>query len=156
MNILGVDPGQGGGLAIVNRTHRKIVSGTRMPTFEHRGKKLVSPNGIMAWVGNIKIDAIIIERVHAMPKQGVSSSFTFGRSTGAVEAICGMILQGQLNWVSPQVWKKHYGLSSNKQASLDAAATAFGESFTWTKKADDGIAEASLMALWFIDKQLGS
>ena len=35
----------------------------------------------------IKIDISVIEKVHAMPRQGVTSSFQFGRSYGA-QKVC--------------------------------------------------------------------
>lgn len=151
MIILGVDPGKTGGLAIVDSAAMKILGGCRMPTYKHRGKDIVSGNGVMAFVSGFQIDVAVIEQVHAMPKQGVSSAFSFGRVTGAIEAVAGLITD-KLEWVTPVVWKKHFKLSKDKQASIDAAKTMFGDSYHWKFKADDGIAEAALMARWWLDK----
>ena len=151
MNILGVDPGASGGLAIVNSKTLKLVRGIRMPTYKIRGKSIVSPGGVYAFGDGVKIEVAVIEMVHAMPKQGVSSSFSFGRSTGAVEAIA-HLMASRIEWVPPRAWKQHFKLSSSKQESIDAAQAMFGEGWVWHKKADDGIAEAALIARWFIDK----
>ena len=41
------------------------------------------------------------------------------------------------------------GLSSDKQASMDACKLHFEENRLWDVKANDGIAEAALIALWW-------
>ena len=157
MIILGIDPGISGGLAIVNGVVAgqltRIEAGIRMPTMQHRGKKLVDGKQMIEFLLRWDVDVMVCEWVHAMPRQGVTSAFSFGRSTGAVEAL-GLFWAGRAEWVSPQVWKKHYGLSKDKQASLDLAQQKFGDDFVWRKKADDGIAEAALIAHWFLDKHI--
>jgi crossover junction endodeoxyribonuclease RuvC len=129
------------------------VGHIRMPTMQHRGKKLVDGKQMIEFLLRWDVDVMVCEWVHAMPRQGVTSAFSFGRSTGAVEAL-GLFWAGRAEWVSPQVWKKHYGLSKDKQASLDLAQQKFGDDFVWRKKADDGIAEAALIAHWFLDKHI--
>lgn len=156
MMILGIDPGKTGGLALVwvndVTGELKLHDGCRMPTISVRGKDMVNASHVNDWVFNSTIrhalGRVIIEQVSAMPKQGVTSAFSFGRSTGAIEAVA-MILCPRVEWVTPAIWKKAMGLSSDKQASLDAARLAFGNEFTWTKKVDDGIAEAALMVKWY-------
>jgi len=144
--ILGVDPGQNGGLALVE--DGVLVNGIRMPTLKHRQKKVIDAGEVMMFLRG-RLGLIVIESVHAMPKQGVSSSFQFGRSFGAIEAL--MQLQGApIVYVTPSVWKKALGLSSDKQASIDAAHLRFGDPARRLirYKADDGIAEAALLAEW--------
>ena len=154
MNILGIDPGASGGLAIVNSKTLKLVRGLRMPTYKIRGKTIVSPGGVYAFGDGVKIDTAVVEAVHSMPGQGVASSFSFGRSTGAVEAIA-HLMATRIEWVTPQVWKKHFGLSKVKQESIDACIAMFGADYHWTAKADEAFAEAALIARWFIDKYSG-
>ena len=43
-------------------------------------------------------------------------------------------------------------LSSDKQQSLDMARIKFGENEMWNVKANDGIAEAALLCLLYLDK----
>lgn len=145
--ILGIDPGKSGGVALVDGM--QFVEGHRMPLLSEGKRDLVDTRQLTRdWSSYMdhRLQAIVIEKVHAMPKQGVSSSFNFGRHTGAVE---GWALQWGLPimWVSPASWKKRMGLSSDKRASLDAARLYFGEDKRWEVLAEDGVAEAALMAL---------
>ena len=124
-----------------------------MPTFQERNKTLVDGNALLEWLSPWDLDQTVIEWVHAMPRQGVSSSFSFGRSTGAVETVA-RCRSPRTHWVAPALWKKHFGLSSDKGASLDKAKSVFGDTFTWAYKTQDGIAEAALMTRWYVDKHL--
>ena len=50
----------------------------------------------------------VIEAVHSMPKQGVSSTFKFGRNYGEW---LGILAGNKIPYtqVTPQMWMKHYG-----------------------------------------------
>jgi crossover junction endodeoxyribonuclease RuvC len=151
--VVGIDPGQKGGVAVLNPAG-DFVGGFRMPLIEHRGKKLVDATGLghklEALIPERAVAAFVVEQVNAMPKQGVASSFQFGRMLGAVEA-CALLhpSSASVNWVTPAVWKKALGLSSNKRASLDAARLRFGDLPLWGVLANDGIAEAALIAAYW-------
>lgn len=167
LNFLGVDPGVSGGVALVSE-RRAYLGGMRMPTVEMRGKKLIDTRELFrvlsAWEKSHGIiRAAVIEQVHAMPRQGVSSAFTFGRATGAAEGVA-MICSDTQHWYTPRVWKKALGLSAAKSASLDAARLRFGEQMelcrngereVWSVMANDGVAEAALIAAYHIDKVRG-
>ena len=114
-------------------------------------KKIIDILTIKKQLNMIKIDISVIEKVHAMPRQGVTSSFQFGRSYGAIEGLC-QILSSRIDYVAPVVWKKAMGLDSSKQASLDLARMKFGESNLWQKKSNEGIAEAALLCLFWLEK----
>ena len=86
-----------------------------------------------------------------MPRQGVTSSFQFGRSFGALEALA-YLLSKRVDYVAPAVWKKYLGIGPAKQDSLDMARLKFGNKEVWEKKSNDGIAEASLLGLYWITK----
>jgi crossover junction endodeoxyribonuclease RuvC len=90
----------------------------------------------------------VIERVSAMPGQGVVSMFNFGRSYGDVRGVIGA-MDIPLHFVTPQKWKKHFGLSSDKDECRLRAIRLFpavAESFKLKKH--DGRAEAALIALY--------
>lgn len=145
--ILGVDPGAKGGVALVDGA--RYIDGHRMPLIEEGKRDLVDTRQLTRdWASYMdhNIEVIVIEKVHAMPKQGVSSIFNFGRHTGTIE---GWALQWgkPIFWSPPVSWKRRMGLSSSKRASLDAARLYFGESELWEVLANDGVAEAALMAL---------
>lgn len=146
--VLGVDPGAKGGLAIVCASN--LLSGTRMPTMSLKGKVLVDARAIVDWLEGQEFDHVVVEAVHAMPKQGVTSSFQFGRSLGAVEGV--LATYGKpMHYVQPAQWKRALGLSSSKQQSIDLARTRFGRKADHLIrfKADDGIAEAALLAAYW-------
>ena len=59
----------------------------------------------------IKIFAML-ENVHSMPKQGVASSFKFGRNFGNLE---GLLTGSKIpfDYVTPQKWQKELGCLSH-------------------------------------------
>ena len=96
-------------------------------------------------------DVAVVEHVNAMPRQGVSTTFAFGMSTGIAEAAA-LFAAKEMVRVTPGVWKKHFGLSSDKRASLTVAAYHWPDWEGWEILANDGAAEAALMALWYFDQ----
>ena len=154
MIIMGLDPGSNGGISIVETKKNKlpqIVFFLKMPIISMYGKKIIDTKKLFASIKVFEIDVAIIEKVHAMPRQGVTSSFQFGRSFGAIEALAYLTAK-RVDYVAPVVWKKYLGIGSSKQDSLDMARLKFGNNEIWEKKTNDGIAEASLLALYWISK----
>ena len=113
MNVIAIDPGKTGAVAAYSRTW--VVHDC--PTVEiksGRTKKEVADPTLMAallWEivrgfghregqGDIQV---FIEKVHAMPKQGVSSSFNFGMGYGAWQGIIAA-MQLSVTFVTPQAW----------------------------------------------------
>jgi len=60
--------------------------------------------------------AVYRGRAHAMPRQGVSSSFNFGVSFGIARGVVGA-LHIPVIFVTPTKWKKHFGLNADKEKS---------------------------------------
>lgn len=92
-----------------------------------------------------------VEKVGALPKQGVVSMFKFGKSAGFIEGV----LQANgipYQLVPPQTWKKEFSLNSDKKRSIETCKTLFpGVNMRRTERCTtdhDGIAEALLMALY--------
>ena len=154
MIILGIDPGSSGGIAIIeNKINAlpKIIFASKMAVVTLFGKKIVDVQKVSYYLKQYNIDVSIIEKVHAMPRQGVTSSFQFGRSFGGIEALCYLYAK-RVDYVAPVIWKKKLGLGSSKQDSLDLARLKFGDLEYWNLKSNDGIAEAALLALFWINK----
>lgn len=90
-----------------------------------------------------------IEEVHSMPKQGVASSFSFGKTYGY---LLGVLEAYFIPYqpIKPQRWKKEFGLNSDKAKSIEVCRRLFPEvSLKRTEKCKvdhDGMAEALLMA----------
>ena len=91
---------------------------------------------------------VLLERVNAMPGQGVSSVFSLGDSFGVCRAVVSS-LNVPLHLVPPAKWKKYFELDSDKEKSRALATKLFPEAPLHLKKHADR-AEALLMAryLW--------
>ena len=89
---------------------------------------------------------ICMEQVHSMPHQGVSSTFSFGRAVGVISAVC-ELTNYPFHLVTPQRWKKHFGLTADKNEALDKARELFPKARSTLKlKKDIHKAEALLIA----------
>lgn len=107
---------------------------------------MVDARELLVWLTDLgQIDQAVVEQVAARPGQGVTSAFTFGRSTGAVETLAQLMAETVI-WTTPSVWKKDLGLGTEKRDSLDLCRLRFGTAFTFTALSDDGVAEAALLA----------
>jgi crossover junction endodeoxyribonuclease RuvC len=109
---------------------------------------------------------VFLERVSAMPKQGVSSMFKFGRVYGALQAML-HAFKIEHEEVSPQAWQKemHEGISKKdideaKARSLVSAQRLFpGVNLLRSdkcKKPESGFVDALLIAEYGRRKSLGS
>ena len=92
-------------------------------------------------------DMAVVEIVHAMPKQGVSSSFNFGVSYGIALGIVGALKIPSFH-VSPGKWKKYFGLSADKEEARKLAIDKWPGCLHFRHKKDHGRAEAALIALY--------
>jgi crossover junction endodeoxyribonuclease RuvC len=151
MTILGIDPGASGGIAFFSM-QRGLLSIFDMPTVEvkrgGKNKREVSAAMLNAIIGARDIDAAFVEKVGAMPGQGVSSMFQFGRSVGMIEGVLAA-LEIPTNYVTPQSWQKAVGARGGKDASRARAAELFpAYAANFTRKKDDGRADAALIA-WY-------
>lgn len=97
-----------------------------------------------------------VESVHAMPKQGVSSTFKFGAAYGGIRGVlAGLSVPTTL--VAPTSWKRHHGIptGSDKEASRALALRLFPGTDYFSRKKDHGRAEAALIALYAAHKLYG-
>jgi hypothetical protein len=95
--------------------------------------------------------AAAVEAVHSMPKQGVASSFDFGRSYGIVlGAVCS--LAERIEHPAPGVWKRAMGVTADKETSRRKALDLWPK---WSEalklKRHGDRAEAALIARWLRD-----
>ena len=141
MVYIGIDPGKSGAMAIINRTATGVD--VRLVPFDEQEYKNVARIASDVAVG------CVVERVTAMPKQGVTSMFNFGVNFGFIQGL--LTAYGiPFELVSPAKWKREFGVTSDKNTSIAVAQRLFPDvSLLRTercKKPDDGIAEALLMA----------
>ena len=96
----------------------------------------------------------VVEAVHSMPKQGVSSTFNFGVTYGSIRGVLGA-LAIPTHFVSPSVWKKHFKLLRDKEEARALAIQRFpitGNHFA--RRKDHNRAEAALIALYGHESKL--
>ncbi|MFG6139489.1 hypothetical protein [Halomonas sp. B23F22_10] len=118
--IVGIDPGQTGGIAGIANTGECLA--IPMPVM---GKD-IDGHEIAARLKVLRPDMVILEKVHAMPKQGVSSTFKFGMGFGLVIGVC-EALSIPYRLVTPQAWKKVVlaGTAKDKDAAVAFVRRAY-------------------------------
>ena len=131
MLIIGIDPGISGSICFFE--DGKIVDVLDMPTMTDGKKNKRQVNGAQIFneiskrlKKNDKQNVrVIIEKVSAMPGQGVTSMFNFGQSFGILKGICSA-MQLPMYFVRPAKWKKYFNLiNSEKDASRTRAIEIF-------------------------------
>ena len=151
MILLGIDPGLSGALALYD-TSEQTVEVIDMPVLElvRNGKKKgeVSAQALANLLAGRGIKAAFLERVNAMPGQGVTSVFSFGRSTGIVEGILAAY-DIPTTLVTPQAWQKAVGQRAGKDGSRERAMQLFpAQADLFQRKKDDGRSDAALIAYY--------
>ena len=148
--VLGVDPGITGGLAIVETIDVSIVvvDAIDIPTIGTGAKERVDVLAIRTWIEQHRPACAFIERAQAMPKQGASSGFKYGRATGSIEAA--IALSGiPVEIIESSTWKRALRLpGKDKEAARQRALELFPAAHALlARKRDHNRAEAALIAL---------
>lgn len=143
---IGIDPGLSGAIAFLSADG----------TLELVADLPIVRDKSLAWVDggalqSMLLDAIggrqcraVVERVSAMPGQGVASSFLFGVGLGSILSVL-QAMHIRIEFATAAVWKRSYGLSKDKHASLHKARLMFPTAELHLAK-HDGRAEALLIA----------
>src|SRR4029077_7109408 len=100
-------------------------------------------------LSDMRVEALVVENVHAMPRQGVSSTFKFGMGVGIIHGVAGA-LRLPLTLVTPRAWKAFHGLRPDKEASRQLAIRKWPEhNRHLDRKKDADRAEAMLIGDWY-------
>ena len=151
MRILGIDPGVRGGLAIVevnNGVAPKLVDAIDVQTVGIGAKERIDAIAMRGWIQTYLPDHAAIERAQAMPKQGASSGFKYGRAVGTSEAAI-LCCEITMTIIEPSTWKKFHHLhGGDKEPARQRALQLFPNAHAmFARKKDHGRAEAALIAL---------
>lgn len=151
MKFIGIDPGLHGAIAIYDG--EKLVvhdMPIRKVTINKKKRSMLDMDELADLMREQDPnDLVTIEAVHAMPAQGVTSSFSFGVVFGAIQQAVACNFHKPALLVTPQRWKGHYGLDSNKNRARAAVSAYFPPvANLFSRKKDDGRAEAALLALY--------
>lgn len=148
MIYTGVDPGKNGAIASISPTG-EVLKVSRFSEVETEGRiALVIADHVAALSEDTH--SAVIERVGAMPRQGVASTFTFGRVYG--EAWAGLLLaeggRVRVQSVTPTQWQRDLALpkradsENHKRTLRELAENRFGRKFTLAE------ADAVWLAEW--------
>ena len=159
MIIIGIDPGINGAICFFKKG--EVLDVIDMPTMAEGKKNKRQVNGQQIFnefskrielysKDNIKV---VVEKVSAMPGQGVTSMFNFGQSFGVIKGVCAA-MQLPIFFVTPAKWKKYFDLiNTQKDASRTKAIEIFPKiSQILSKKKDSNKADAILIASFFENK----
>ena len=146
MIFIGVDPGLNGAVATIDGDTCTLHDLPRL------GPDLDWSRVDVILHGNSYHTMIGIEKVSAFPKQGVVSSFNFGKAYGGLVALAS--LHGSVELIPPRKWKAEYGLHKGKQDSLLVARRLFPTADLKLKK-DHNKAEALLIAEYLRRRETG-
>lgn len=144
--LIGIDPGAAGALACWD--DGKLVDVADMPTAIEHKKRRIDAAALAALMRRFDPAMIWLEQVHAMPGQGVSSTFAFGMAYGIVLGAAGALAL-PVTMVTPAQWKaslrvpKAKGEARARASQLIPAGARF-----WPLAKHNGRAEAALIGLY--------
>lgn len=152
--FVGIDPGLSGAIARLD-SESGDVRIEDVPTFEMKrngkAKREIDYHSLARILDDMTKEPgtrIIIEGVGAMPGQGVSSVFAFGKAFGILIGVAAATFC-PIDFVSPAKWKREMGVTASKDGSRAKASMMFPSySELWRRVKDDGRAEALLIALY--------
>ena len=159
MQIIGIDPGLSGGIAILEDSKVKMLFDMPVMSDGKKNKRQLN-SALLAQlirdnIKNVEDTAIVVEQVNAMPGQGVTSMFNFGQTFGAIKGVCAA-LGLPIFFVRPSKWKKHFELiNSSKDSSRTKAIEMYPSlSNDLAKKKDVNKSDAILIARFYSETRL--
>lgn len=152
--ILGIDPGLSGALAWLTPDGELTIIDMPVHEVKRNGKNkrelATAELALRIWPSRLPSLNFIafLEKVGAMPKQGVASTFQFGRTVGTIEGILAAN-QIPVHYAHPRVWKKAMGVREGKDGSRARASELRPQDADqWPLKKHHGRADAVLIALY--------
>jgi len=151
--LLAVDPGLNGAFVLLDK--QQVIALDHLPTHrtQHgRAAKVRNELDLHALRDMLKmqtcISAAFLERVSAMPKQGVSSTFRFGESSGQLYGLL-VGLGVPVTYVRPQQWQRFHGIGGAPDAARQRAVQLFPSlSAALSRKMDCQRADALLLGVF--------
>lgn len=146
--IIGIDPGNTGAIAVLDING--FVEVHDMPLMANGKKNQVNGAELSKIIRDIRNRAAgdvhaVVEKVGAMPGQGVSSMFNFGMGYGVIQ---GVLAGARVSYspVTPQKWKKAAGLTGKEKDMARTVAQQLYPEAPLGRKKDIGRADAILIA----------
>ena len=151
IRVIGIDPGLSGALALLEVTGNDttLVDVIDVPITGSGAKQSVDVILLQEWLQQHGPRHAFLERAQAMPRQGASSGFKYGRVVGAIEATL-MLCAVPLVIVEPSRWKRHFHLhGADKEGARQLTIRmAPREHRFFARKRDHNRSEAVLIGLY--------
>lgn len=145
---LGIDPGQSGAFALLSEQQAFVC--------DYPGDPQAAVRSLSHFTPGFYIQLAALEKVNAMPKQGVSSTFKFGQNFGVWQGILAAFGLPHI-LPTPREWQKGLVRKSDgadpKARSLAVARRLFPDQ-PLSRKSDNGRADALLLA-WYCKQMSG-
>lgn len=144
---MGIDPGLKGGVSFIDLRTQKlsVVDMPIMKVTRTKTKSYCDGDKLSKIIEDFRPDICYLEEVWSSPQMGVRSAFSFGDNFGTIKGVlAGNNVKTVL--VLPTIWKKDLECPKNKQGAVLRAHKLFPGCEGAVKK--DGVAEASMVALW--------
>jgi hypothetical protein len=155
--IISIDPGLTGALARLEVTNgdTTLVDVIDMPVAGSGAKQSVDAILLQEFLLRHAPRCAYLERAQAMPKQGASSGFKYGRVVGAIEATLAICAVPMII-VEPGKWKRHFHLAGGDKegARLLTLRLYPGQHHYFARRKDHNRAEAVLIGLYGIQSVL--
>ena len=150
MTILAIDPGLNNGIAILD-CERRLLLATEIPVIGEGANKRLNLISFADILTQFSIRHAVVEDVAAMPKQGLTSTFRFGRASGSFEGALAA-LKIPTSFIRPAIWKRDIGARAKRDEDIRALAiqTWPDQAHRFARKRDHNRAEAALIGLWFL------
>ena len=150
MRVLGIDVGLNGAIALI--ADGQLLQVHDMPTVtlerNNKTKRMVNAQALSLIIRGAKADAAYLERLNAMPGQGVTSMFSMGQSLGVVLGILAAC-EVPTTTIPPRTWQKALDVPQGKDGSRYRAAQLFPEhADMFSRVKDDGRSDAVLIAAY--------
>jgi crossover junction endodeoxyribonuclease RuvC len=152
MILAGIDPGLSGAVAFLDAASGAVIDIVDMPVLAlsraGKNKREVDAHALARLIGAHRPGHTFIELVGAMPGQGVSSVFAFGKSFGIALGVIAA-LDVPYTLVAPVTWKRALGVPAAKDGARARASQLMpGAVHHWPLVKHDGRAEAALIAYY--------
>lgn len=185
--VAGIDPGISGGITILANWKNimvpnkggggyfdvemlaipRVVISVPMPTLTDGKKNRIDPVALRVLFQETEVDHIAIEKVGAMPGQGVTSMFSFGHGCGLIEGVVSTLHKDvdetieyiPYEFVTPQAWMKvcFVGMAKGEHKASPLYCQRRFPNQDWrattrSKKAHDGMTDSACIADYLLKK----
>ena len=148
MKIIAIDPGLVGAGAVLD-TGGDLVEVFDLPTIGEGNRRRIDAANLADLIrAHEPYTFAMVELVNSWPKQGVASTFRFGRAHGTILGVIGA-LTIPVRHVSPAKSKKALGLYGDAETSRARAIETWpAHADLFARKRDHNRAEAALLGLY--------